>query len=50
MSLYLGLDGGGTGCRAVVADEFAVLGRGAGGAANSRAVGIVAAWIAEGVS
>ena len=44
MSLYLGLDGGGTGCRAVVADEFAVLGRGAGGAANSRAVGIVAAW------
>ena len=44
MPLYLGLDGGGTGCRAVVADEFAVLGHGAGGAANSRAVGVVAAW------
>ena len=44
MLLYLGVDGGGTGCRAVVADELAVLGRGAGGAANSRAVGVVAAW------
>ncbi len=44
MRLYLGLDGGGTGCRAVVADELTVLGRGAGGAANSRAVGVMAAW------
>ena len=44
MTLYLGLDGGGTGCRAVVADEFRVLGRGAGGAANSRVVGAVVAW------
>lgn len=44
MTLYLGLDGGGTGCRAVVADAFRVLGRGVGGAANSRAVGAAAAW------
>ena len=44
MTLYLGLDGGGTGCRAVVADDFSVLGRGAGGAANPGAVGVTAAW------
>lgn len=42
--LYLGLDGGGTGCRAVVADASTVLGRGAGGAANPRAVGAVTTW------
>ncbi len=35
MTLYLGIDGGGTGCRAAVADaDGAILGRGAGGAAN----------------
>lgn len=45
MPLYLGLDGGGTGCRAAVADELTVLGRGAGGAANPRAVGAATAWI-----
>ena len=35
MALYLGIDGGGTGCRAVVADAVgAVLGRGQAGPAN----------------
>ncbi|MBP7241807.1 BadF/BadG/BcrA/BcrD ATPase family protein [Amaricoccus sp.] len=35
MTLYLGIDGGGTGCRAAVADASGrVLGEGAGGAAN----------------
>ncbi len=35
MRLYLGMDGGGTGCRAVVADgEGRILGRGEGGPAN----------------
>lgn len=35
MQLYLGIDGGGTGCRAAVADETGhVLGRGAAGPAN----------------
>ncbi|HET9069609.1 MAG TPA: BadF/BadG/BcrA/BcrD ATPase family protein, partial [Amaricoccus sp.] len=35
MELFLGLDGGGTGCRAAVADRTGrVLGRGEGGAAN----------------
>ncbi|MBP7002865.1 BadF/BadG/BcrA/BcrD ATPase family protein [Amaricoccus sp.] len=35
MTLYLGIDGGGTGCRAAVADaDGVVLGEGAGGAAN----------------
>ncbi|HVG48280.1 MAG TPA: BadF/BadG/BcrA/BcrD ATPase family protein [Rubellimicrobium sp.] len=35
MALYLGIDGGGTGCRAAVADEDRrVLGRGAAGPAN----------------
>lgn len=35
MSLYLGLDGGGTGCRAVLADrEGRILGRGEGGPCN----------------
>ena len=35
MSLFLGLDGGGTGCRAVLTDaEGTVLGRGEGGPAN----------------
>ncbi|PJF09942.1 BadF/BadG/BcrA/BcrD ATPase family protein [Pseudorhodobacter sp. MZDSW-24AT] len=35
MALYLGIDGGGTGCRAVVADERGhVLGSGQGGPAN----------------
>lgn len=42
--LFLGLDGGGTGCRAVIADGARVLGRGVGGAANPRAVGAGAAW------
>lgn len=44
MAFYLGLDGGGTGCRAVVANEFTVLGHGAGAAANPRAVGVALAW------
>jgi glucosamine kinase len=35
MTLYLGIDGGGTGCRAAVADgEGRILGRGEGGSAN----------------
>ncbi|TNB92177.1 BadF/BadG/BcrA/BcrD ATPase family protein, partial [Paracoccus marcusii] len=35
MSLYLGIDGGGTGCRAAIADAAGrVLGRGQGGPAN----------------
>jgi glucosamine kinase len=35
MVLYLGLDGGGTGCRAAIADESGhILGRGQGGPAN----------------
>ena len=35
MELFLGIDGGGTGCRAAVADrEGRILGRGQGGAAN----------------
>ena len=35
MTLYLGVDGGGTGCRAAVADGSGrVLGQGAGGPAN----------------
>ncbi|WP_405403271.1 BadF/BadG/BcrA/BcrD ATPase family protein [Paracoccus sp. Ld10] len=35
MSLYLGIDGGGTGCRAAIADaDGRVLGRGEGGPAN----------------
>jgi len=42
--LFLGLDGGGTGCRAVVGDAARVLGRGEGGPANPRAVGVEAAW------
>lgn len=44
MPLYLGLDGGGTGCRAIVADERRLLGRGEAGAANPRAVGEARAW------
>ncbi len=44
MPLYLGLDGGGTGCRAVVADEKRPLGRGEAGAANPRAVGEARVW------
>lgn len=34
MALFLGIDGGGSGCRAVLADETQVLGRGSGGPAN----------------
>lgn len=34
MALYLGIDGGGTGCRAVLADDTGIVGRGEGGAAN----------------
>ncbi len=49
MSLFLGLDGGGTGCRAVLADaDGTVLGRGEGGPANvmSDPDGAVAALMA----
>lgn len=34
MGLYLGIDGGGSGCRAILSDGVQVLGRGAGGPAN----------------
>lgn len=34
MALYLGIDGGGSGCRAVLSDGAQVLGRGSGGPAN----------------
>jgi glucosamine kinase len=34
MALYLGIDGGGTGCRAVLADASGVIGTGAAGPAN----------------
>ncbi len=43
--LYLGVDGGGSGCRAVLAlGDGRVVGRGAGGSANPFAVGVEAAW------
>jgi glucosamine kinase len=43
--LYLGVDGGGSGCRAVLAlGDGRVIGRGVGGSANPFAVGVEAAW------
>ncbi|MDZ7703557.1 MAG: BadF/BadG/BcrA/BcrD ATPase family protein [Trueperaceae bacterium] len=42
---YLGVDGGGSGCRAVIASaDGDVLGLGTGGPANPRGVGVAAAW------
>ncbi len=42
---YLGVDGGGSGCRAVIASaDGRVLGAGTGGPANPRGVGVTVAW------
>lgn len=42
--LFLGIDGGGTGSRAVLADKTEVLARLEGGPANPRALGVESAW------
>jgi glucosamine kinase len=43
-NLFLGIDGGGTGSRAVLGNDGKVLARAEGGPANPRSVGVEAAW------